>query len=194
MNPMPDARATNDIEELKRGLQRLADTVAKVGVRPQIRDAALDLISAIEYADESLTKSCLNSLAAAAAELASNMIAKELNASTGVKKGFKEAWKEYIDGKAYEIEIFDAVRDKIETIIDERIAAMSTVRKLVESLEKVDHHVENAQAITDGIRDLRAFREEMLKGWPSRKRPSPIDKAAIAKVARRHRSRREGDG
>jgi hypothetical protein len=58
---------------------------------------------------------------------------------------------------------------------------MLKARRFVNCLkEDFEQEVKNAQALEDGIRDLRRFREDLLKGWPSRKPPSALNQAAIA--------------
>jgi len=169
----------NELDELKRDLQRLADSTA----RPELSDAVLAFITAINYDDEALMKSSLSSLLASLAEVVRDCIAGAITASEGTQAGLKEGWRKYIDKKAYDITAFEELKDTIESIIDERIARMLKLRKVVNYLaEEHEYQVENTQALEDGIRDLRKFREDMLKGWPSRKPPSPIDRTVIAQA------------
>lgn len=175
---MPETVNRSEIEELKNELQRFADTAAEKC--PKVSDAAFDLITAINYEDEALVHSSYTSLLTSLAELANEWIAKELEISVAVQKGLTEGWKKYVDKKAFEIAMYDEIKDTIESIIDERSACMLKLRRLVNHLK--EQEVENAQALEDGIRDLRRFREDFLKGWPSCKSPTPIDQSAITKA------------
>jgi hypothetical protein len=183
-SPMSDTMKNtlnrNEIDELMTALQQLVDTAA--AKCPQVSEAAIGLITAVNYDDETLVNSAHASLLAALAELASNCVAWELSATEGTKSGLRAGWQKYINKKAYELAVFDEIKDKIESIIDERIARMLNVRKFVDCLKNLEQEVKNAQALEDGIRDLRRFREELLKGWPSRKPSSPLNKAAIAEA------------
>src|SRR5262249_9120444 len=105
----------HQIEELKKDLHRLGEEVAKAVSCPGISDAVLALIAAIDYEDETLVESSLASLLAALAGVADNCIAKELKAADGVKSGLKEGWQKYIDKKAYDIAVFEEIKDKIES-------------------------------------------------------------------------------
>jgi hypothetical protein len=174
-----DTMNRNELDELKRGLQSLADSTA----RPELGDAVLALIAAINHEDEALMKSSLNSLLTSLAEVVRDCIAGAITASEQTQAGLKEGWHKYIDKKAYDITVFEELKDTIESIIDERISRMLTLRKVVNFLsEEHEYQVENAQALEDGIRDLRKFRAVMLQRWPSRRPPSPIDRTAIAKA------------
>jgi hypothetical protein len=179
---MPDTVSQNELDELKRDLQRVGDEVAQAAARPQLSDAVLALVAAMDYQDETLLYSSCASLLAAIAELARDFIARELKESESTKTGLKEGWQKYINKKAFEMAILEEIKDKIESIIDERIASMLKIRKIISMLQEQEQQVENAPALEGGIRDLRRFREEILKGWPSRKPPSAIDRAAVAKA------------
>jgi hypothetical protein len=179
--PMHDTASRNDVDELKRELQRLCDTLVKTHA-PQVTDAVLALMTAADYDDEALLNSSFASVLAALADLGRDLIVKEIRTLETVKATLREAWIKYIDKKAFEIAFFEEIKDRIETIIDHRIESMSKLRKWVKILEKHEQQVENAPALEEGIRDLRRFREDLLKGWPSRKPPSPIDRMAIAKA------------
>jgi hypothetical protein len=174
---MPDCVSRSEIEEWKQ-LQQLGEATA----RHEISDAVRDLIAAVDYRDKVLGDSSFASLLAVLAEVTRDFIVKNLDTVECIKSGLKEGWQKYFDKKAYEIAVFEELKDKIESIFDEQIASMLKSRKLVNMLQKHGQHVENADALEDGIRDLRRFREKMLKGWPSRKPPSPIDGDAIAKA------------
>ena len=55
--------------------------------------------------------------------------------------------------------------------------------KLVGPLGEWECRVENADDLERGIRDLRQFRHDLLRNWPSSNAlPSAIDKAAIAEA------------
>jgi hypothetical protein len=122
------------------------------------------------------------SLLAGLAEVANDCVVKELDASDGTRAGLREGWQKYIDKKAYELAVFEEIKDQIESIIDERIAGMLKARKFVRSLEDLGQQVEKSQALEEGIRELRKFREDLLRGWPSRKPPAPIDREAVSKA------------
>jgi hypothetical protein len=191
-----DTVTRNEVDELKSELRRLADS-ADEALRPQVRDAALDLIAAINYDDKTLMDSCFNSLLVGMADMARNYIPKDLSAAKGVKEGFKKAWEKFINKKAYDIAIFEDIKDVVESMIDARIASMSRGRKMVALLGELGQQIENAKLLEDGIRDLRKFREDVLKGWPSRKPPSSIDRTAIAQareaIARGEKGMRKSD-
>jgi hypothetical protein len=176
----PDTLKDNEFDELKGELQRLADKAA--GTRPQVSDAALALIAALEYDDETLVKSSSASLAAGLAELANDCVARALSASDGTQAGLREGWRRYIDKKAYELAVLEDIKDKIESIIDEQIAGMLKLRRFVQGVEELSQHVKKSQALEEGIRELRKFREDLLRGWPSRRPPSPIDREAVSKA------------
>jgi hypothetical protein len=170
----------NEIEELKGALQRLADAAADKF--QEVSDTASAFLTALNYQDQALVDSANASLLAAFAEVASKCVVMELGATARTKSGLKEAWLKYIDKKAYELTVFEDIKDEIESIIDERMARMLKARDFLNNLEALDQQVKNAQALKDGIRDLRRFREELLKGWPSRKPSSPLNQAVIAEA------------
>jgi hypothetical protein len=74
------------------------------------------------------------------------------------------------------------LKEAAKPLIEERIASMQTVRKLVRRLKELGQEVDKAPALEEGVRQLRKFREEFLRGWPSRVPPSPVDREAIAKA------------
>src|SRR5205823_13984102 len=99
------------IDELLAELQRRADEFA--GRCPQVSDAALGLITAINYDDEALVHSSFASLMAALAEVANDCIERELAASDGTQTGIREGWQKYIDKKAFELAAFEKLKDTI---------------------------------------------------------------------------------
>ena len=176
-----DATKGSDLDALKRELlQSVADKVA--GMSPQVSDAALGLIAAINYGDKTLLDSSFASLLAALPGVANNCITRELAASEGVQAGIRDGWRRYIDKKAYELSDFEEIKDYLESIIDERIASMLKARKFVRSLEGLGQQVEKSQALEDGIRQLRKFREGLLRGWPERGPASPLDRETVSKT------------
>jgi hypothetical protein len=180
----PDTVRGNEIEELKGVLQRLAEDLAEkfAGRSQQVSEAALGLIAALEYGDETLFESSSASLAAGLAEVANGCVARELRASEGTQTGLREAWARYIDKKAYELSVFEDIRNAIESLIDERVGSMLKLRKLVQSVEKFGQPVERSRALEEGIRELRQFREDLLRGWPSRKPPAPLDREGVSRA------------
>jgi hypothetical protein len=176
----PNTGQGNDLDELESELQRLANKAASKC--PQVADAALALITAVNYEGETLVDSSFASLQVALAEVANGCVVRELSASAGTQEGLRQGWQRYIDKKAYELTVLDEIKDKIEWIIDERIARLLNLRKFVQSLEELGQQVEKAKALDEGIRELRKFREDLLGGWPSRRPPSPIDPDAVAKA------------
>ena len=175
-----DATKGSEIDALKSALQHVADEVA--GTCPQVSDAALGLIAAVNYGDKTLLDSSYASLLAALPGVANNCITRELASSEGVQAGIRDGWRRYIDKKAYELSVFEEIKDHLESIIDERIASILKVRKFVRSLEGLGQHVEKSQALEDGIRQLRKFREDLLRGWPARSPASPIDWETVSKA------------
>jgi hypothetical protein len=177
----PNTAMANDLEKMIGEWQRLADALADKC--PQISDAALAFITAINYHDETLVDSSLASLRSALAEFANTCIARELKASSEMQAGVKDGWQKYVDDKkAFELAVFECVKDTIESIIDERVTAMMKARKLVRRLKDIGQHVETSRSLEDGIRQLRTFREEFFRRWPSQRPPSPINRDAIAKA------------
>lgn len=179
-SPMSDTVNRNEIDQLKSSLQHLAETAA--AKCPQVSDAALALITAVNYDDQTLVDSAHASLMAALAEVASDCVARELNATEGTKSGLREGWQKFIDKRAFELAVFEEIKDTIESIIDERIFRMLKLRTFVNCLKDAEQKVKNAQALEEGIRELRRFREDLLKGWPSHKPPSKLNRAAIAEA------------
>ncbi len=170
----------NEIEKLKADLQQCAERIA--GRFQQVSDAALALIAALEYEDETLFESSSASLVSGLAEVANTCVTKELGASKETQEGLRQGWRQHIDKKAYELSVFEEIRNTIESIIDERIASMLKLRKFVQSVKRLGQPVENSEALEEGIRELREFREDLLKGWPSRRPPAPIDREAVSKA------------
>ena len=176
----PDAAKGSEIDKLIADLEHLADVA--VGMCPQASDAARTLIAALQYNDKVLVDSALTSLFPALADVVDECIPKEINLSAVTQESLGESWQKHINGKAYEFAVFEDIKDKIESIIDERITSMMNLRKLVNDLGKLGQTVEKAQALDEGIRQLRRFREDFLKRWPSPKQPLPIDRDAISKA------------
>lgn len=174
-----DTVSRNDIDELKDVLQELADVANS---SQAVSTAALELLTAVNYKDGVLVESAFESLLVALAAIANEYIAKELAASEGTKTGINEAWNQHIDRKAYDIAVFDEVKDRIESLIDNRVSNMQGLRQLVGKLKKLGKEVEKAQSLEDGIRSLRTFRENLLRKLPSRKPPSPINKDTVDKA------------
>src|SRR4051794_6216032 len=83
-----DTANRSEIEELKSVLQQLADTAATKW--PQVSDAALALVTALNYNDPTLVESADASLLTALAGLANEGIVKELRATEETKSGLKE--------------------------------------------------------------------------------------------------------
>lgn len=165
---------------MKGEIQRLADNC--VGTHQQVSDAALAFIAALDYDDETLLEASSVSLAAGFAELANDCVARAMSESNGAQTGLKAGWRKYIDKKAYELAVLESIKDKIESIIDEQIAGMLKLRKFVRSVEQRGQNVEKSQTLEEGIRELRKFREDFLRDWPSRRPPSPIDREAVSKA------------
>jgi hypothetical protein len=174
-----DTGKANDLDELKDTLQQIADKAAGY---QQIGDAALALIAALDYRDETLVESSFVSMATGLAKLANDCVAKALDVSHNVQARLKEGWQKHIDKRAFEIAVFEDIKDNIESIIDEQIARMLSVRKLARCVEQLGQTVAKSGALEEGIRELRRFREDFFRGWPSRKRPSPINREAISKA------------
>jgi hypothetical protein len=177
---MPDIVSPSGIDALKEKLQDIAGSSARVA--PQLSDAILDVLTALDYADESLLASSCNSLLSCLVVVARDIIQREVKASEDTREGIKKAWREHVDGVA--CENFDEIKNVIESIIDERIASMTKIRdKLVKPLEEKEYQVENSQQLEDGIREVRRFRETILKDWPSlNKRVSSINRQAVAEA------------
>ncbi|HWY87641.1 MAG TPA: hypothetical protein VNX28_12990 [Gemmataceae bacterium] len=164
------------LSELKK---KLEEAINSGKVRSPITAAIRDVLAAINYGDHILLDSSLNALFGGLTSAARDIIRVGLAKSEATKKALLHAWRDFVDGHAYED--FDDLKDLFETFIDESIAEMTTTqRDIVLMLEKADYHVENAQQLEDGIRSMRKFRENILKEWPaSGKNPSPINREAV---------------
>jgi hypothetical protein len=177
---MAEIADRNKLEELKEKFESLAKSTARVS--PRLSHAARDLLTAISYEDETLIDSSLNSLMEALRMLVREIVQKELDAAKGTKIGIQKGWQECVDGAVHEN--FDPLKKVIESVIDARIASMTGVRdELVKMLEEKDYPVENAQQLENCIRELRRFKENISKDWPTPgKPPSPLNQQAIAEA------------
>jgi hypothetical protein len=177
---MPDTVNRNQAETMKRTLESIANSSS--GVPPQVNSAILDVVTAANYADEALLVSSFNSLLSCLADVARYLIQRTITAVEETKTAIRKGWRESVDCLA--CEDFDDLKNAIESIIDERISTMSQLRdKMVKKLEERDYKVENAQQLEDAIRDLRQFRQDILKEWPSpNKPPSSLNRQAIAEA------------
>jgi hypothetical protein len=174
------ATGSDIIEEMKVAFQLLASNFADK--RPRIRDEALGVITALNYGDQTLFASYAASLLSALAEMASEYVEYDLGASHGIQTGLAEGWKKYAENRAMELDRLDDVKDKFESLIDERIASMLKTGELIRSLEALGQQVDNSTALEEGIRQLRKFREDFLRRFPSSRPPSPVDREALAKA------------
>jgi hypothetical protein len=177
---MTDTTNPSRLDALREQMERLAKNAQPV--HPELSQAVRDLLTASNYADDTLINSSLNSVFEALTGVVRDIIEREVKVYVETKKGLQELWREYIDSAPREN--FDELRKMIESFIDERIARMTGLRdELVKVLEERDYQVENAQQLEDTIRDLRRFRENILKDWPaSGGRPAPINRQAIAEA------------
>jgi HAMP domain-containing protein len=176
----PDSATATDVERMVDELQKAAEAIPDKC--SPVSDAILGLIAAIRYDDQALVDSALASLGSGLAPLATACIAKELDVSRTLQCALKDVWQKQIDKRAFELAAFEEVKDIIESAIEKRLAGMLKAREVVDIVEELGHQVEDAQALEEGIRQLRKFREEFLRGWPSRVPPSPIDQEAINKA------------
>jgi beta-glucosidase-like glycosyl hydrolase len=194
---MHNTDTVNDLDALKRELISQAKAAEQSGF-PQASEAMLSLLTAADYSDDTLMASAFHSFLDAGTDFVCMCIKKELEQCEATKTGIRKGWRESVDKKAYEIEVFEELKDLIESLIDERVANLLRLRKLVKFYEEEGCSVENAHDLEAGIRDLRTFRENILKGWPCRSTPpSPINKEAIAKareaIARGERGMRKDE-
>jgi hypothetical protein len=175
---MPDTTNRSKRDAVK---QRLEDVAKRIPpeVAPEMSQAIRDFVTAANYPDRTLINSSLNSVFEALSKLVRDIIQAELKISEDIKEHVREVWREHIDGVP--LDSFEEIRKAIESLIDERIAKMTGLRdEPVRLLEEREHHVENAQQLEDGIRDLRRFRENIFKDWPRPgKRPVLIDRQAV---------------
>jgi flagellar biosynthesis/type III secretory pathway protein FliH len=169
-----------ELDALKKELEEKAKSTARVA--PQVSEAIQELITAISYDDRALLDSSLNSLFSCLADVARDIIKREVLASEGIREGIRQAWKERFEGRP--CENLDEVKNVIASPIDERMASMIRLRdNLVKMIGENGYPVENAQQLEDGIRELRRFRENILRDWPSPSRqPSPINRKAVAEA------------
>lgn len=175
---MPEIDAGRHMDALKTELKSLAGS----GTDPKLTQPIEDMLTALDYADETLLESSFHSLLSGMADVARDFIVNELKQVNATKEGIARGWKEHVDGRP--CEDFDELRNVIESLIDDRIANMSRLRdKLVKPLKVRACIVDNAPQLEEGIRDLRQFRHELLRNWPSSSRqPSALDHAAIAEA------------
>jgi len=185
---IPRGDKADELEGMLRMLQRLADATKN----QQVIDKTRAFTAAISYNDQILVESTRASLLAAYADVANGFITEALGASEGTQKSLGEWWRLYLDKKVYGFTDLEEFKDRIVSIIDERLVGMLENRKLVLILEKAGQQVEKSQTLEDGIRQLRKFREEYLRGWPSRSQPAPIDREAIAKAREAIRAGEKG--
>lgn len=174
---MPDTTSASNLDLFKEELEKLADHAP-----PQLSQAVRDLLAAASYSDTTLVDSTLNSLFEAMRLVARDIIQKELASTAGMRAGVRILLQTHFDGRV--CEDFDALKEMLESEIDKRLATMTWVRdEQVRPLEEQNYPVENAQQLDEGIRDLRRWRESLLKDWPDpSKPPASIDKDAIAQA------------
>jgi hypothetical protein len=174
---MPDIDNRGRLDALKRELEKHA----RSSIDPRLSDPIQSMLTALDYADHTLVESSLHSLLTSLAEVAKDFIVKELDLAAATKEGIAKAWKEFVDGHA--CDDFDDPRNVIESFIDNRISSMSQIRdRLVMPLKKWKCDVQNAQDLERGIRDLRRFRNDLLRDWPSNNRSVKFDKNEIAEA------------
>jgi hypothetical protein len=169
----------NTLGAMKEHLEGLANSRR---VPPGISQAVRELLTAINYADETLINSSLHALREALRLFVRDIVQRELEVTEITKNHIQEGWRKHVDGAA--AENFDELKKLIESFIDERITSMTGARdELVKILEEKEYPVENAQQLENSIRDLRRFRENILKEWPSPgRRPAPLNRQAIAEA------------
>lgn len=176
---MPDTVSQNELKALERELERLSNSS---NVRPEFSRAMLDVMAALNYADEILVNSSFEAFLSSLSDVTRSLIQRELAASENTKTAIRQGWREYVDGSP--LENFDDLKNLIESTIDARIFVMTQLRdKLVKPLEEREYVVANGQQLEDAIRDFRQFRQDILRDWPSsNKPPSPLNKRAIAEA------------
>ena len=173
---MTETTKNTALEQLKAKLE----AAQKKDMGGRIGDAIRDLLAAISYEDDILLESSAEALFVSLADVAADLIRADLKRAGFVKQVIRSAFEE-IDGVA--CEDFDELKNTIESIIDVQIGSMMNGQKLVEVLKSQECVVENADQLEEGIRSLRLFRENLIKGWPSTDRqPSPLNTEAIAKA------------
>src|SRR5207245_590294 len=105
-----------------------------------------------------------------------------LEASAAFQEGLREGWRDGTDQQTFEGDILEEIKDKIEAIFEERMADLLKVRKFVNCVIDHGHTVEKSAALDQGIGQLRQFREDFMKRFPSRRPPLPIDREGIARA------------
>ena len=175
---MPEVESRRHLDALKMELKELAGS----GTDPKLTQPIEDMLTALHYADETLLEASFHSLLSGLTDVARDFVVKELKLVNATKEGIAKGWREHVDGHA--CEEFDELKNVIESLIDDRIASMSRLRdKLVRPLNERGCIVDNAPHLEEGIRDLRQFRHDLLRNWPSSsKLPTAIDRAAIAEA------------
>jgi hypothetical protein len=175
---MPET--VNQCDALRRKLRELASSSMRVA--PELSEAIQGVLTAANYADQALLDSSLNSFLSCLADVARDIIKREISASESTREALKKNWNEYIDGIPREN--FDDLKSIITSIIDEQLASMTKLRdKLVKLLEEKECPVENAQRLEEAIRDWQRLNDDVLKDWPSSDtRPSPINRQAVAEA------------
>jgi len=76
------------------------------------------------------------------------------------------------------------LRKAVESIIDERLTAMTNFRDQgIKRLEELGHNVDNADQLETAILDLQSWKQQIFQDWPSaNKVPSPLNREALAQV------------
>src|SRR5437016_1868811 len=92
---MPDIVKRSELDSIKKQLEGIANSSAQVV--PQLSDAIQAVLTAADYADKALLESSLNALFSCLADVARDIIERELKAWEGTKKGIKESWQQ-LDG------------------------------------------------------------------------------------------------
>jgi hypothetical protein len=192
---MPDTTNRDKLDSLKEKLEGIANS--RLQVFPEVSQTIRSLVVAINYSDEPLMESALNSVMGAFRPVAEHIIKQEVAKSETTKESLRKSWRECVDGVV--CENFDELRKVIESCIDKRLASMRRVRdELANVLEKFHVSVENASQLVDSIRDLQEWKENIQNDWPSSsRRPAPVDQQAVAEVreafARGERGMRKED-
>ena len=178
---MPATEPTDSKNKLVALKKRLVGIADQCGA-DRLSRAVSDLLSALNYDDEILIDSSLNHLLEALRATAKELIERALKNTESVKREFRKAWDENIDGVV--CDNLGELRKAVESIIDERVAAMMNFRDQgIERLEDLGYNVDNADRLEATILDLQSWKQQIFQDWPSpSKVPSPLNREALAQV------------
>jgi hypothetical protein len=165
-------------KKLRENLERIVTST--ITTRPEFSQQIRDFLSAISYEDRVLMGSSLDALLDGFRLVVRDSLVSELRMSKATMDAVRAFLQEHVEGVLFEDDV-EVPNQAIAAVVDERIVVLVGWQDdVVLRLEKMGHLVENAQALRDGILELRRFRETLLKQWPRVGEPlAPLDRQAI---------------